>query len=81
MNMENVDMPEEIEWAKRKSNQRSVILRDLIETEELEKRAKGKLPPLPSGPKGTPHLHREVARFGTSSIVSFIWLIKEITSC
>ncbi|KAF9650672.1 hypothetical protein BDM02DRAFT_3111707, partial [Thelephora ganbajun] len=52
MNMENVDMPEEIEWAKRKSNQRSVILRDLIETEELEKRAKGKLPTVPPGPKG-----------------------------
>ena len=50
--MENIDMPEEIEWAKRKSNQRSVILRDLIETEELEKRAKGKLPTVPSGPKG-----------------------------
>ena len=50
--MENIDMPEEIEWAKRKSNQRSVILRDLIETEELEKRAKGRLPAAPSGPKG-----------------------------
>lgn len=50
--MENIDMPEEIEWAKRKSNQRSVILRDLIETEELEKRAKGKLPTVPPGPKG-----------------------------
>ena len=43
--MENVDMPEEIEWAKHKSNQRSVVLRDLVEAEELEKRAKGKLPP------------------------------------
>jgi hypothetical protein len=52
MNMENIDMPEEIEWAKRKSTQRSVILRDLIETEELEKRAKGKLPTVPPGPKG-----------------------------
>lgn len=52
MNMENVDMSEEIEWAKRKSNQRSIILRDLIETEELEKRAKGKPPSIPSGPKG-----------------------------
>ena len=52
MSMENIDMPEEIEWAKRKSNQRSVILRDLIETEELEKRAKGRLPAAPSGPKG-----------------------------
>ena len=76
MNTENVDMPEEIEWAKRKSNQRSVILRDLIETEELEKRAKGKLPQVPPGPKGTPHLYHEVTHFGTSSIVSFIWLIK-----
>jgi len=74
MNTENVDMPEEVEWAKRKSNQRSVILRDLIETEELEKRAKGKLPPVPPGPKGKPHLCHEVTRFGTSSIVSFIWL-------
>ena len=54
MKMENIDMAEEIEWAKRKSNQRSVILRDLIETEELEKRAKGKLPSVPSGPKGKP---------------------------
>lgn len=52
MNMENIDQPGEIEWAKRKSNQRSVILRDLIETEELEKRAKGKLPTNPPGPKG-----------------------------
>ena len=52
MNMENIDMPEEIEWAKRKSAQRSVILRDLIETEELEKRAKGRLPAAPPGPKG-----------------------------
>ena len=52
MNMENVDQPEEVEWAKRKSNQRSIILKDLIETEELEKRAKGKLPTVPSGPKG-----------------------------
>ena len=60
MGMENVDMPEEIEWAKRKSNQRSVILRDLIETEELEKRAKGKLPTVPSGPKGKPCLNHEV---------------------
>ena len=75
MNMENVDMPEEIEWAKRKSNQRSVILRDLIETEELEKRAKGKLPPIPPGPKGKPHLYHEVTRFGTTSIVPFIWFI------
>ena len=50
--MENIDMPEEIEWAKRKSTQRSVILKDLIETEELEKRAKGKLPTVPPGPKG-----------------------------
>ena len=73
--MENVDMPEEIEWAKRKSNQRSVILRDLIETEELEKRAKGKLPPIPPGPKGKPHPHHEVTPFGTS-IVPFIWFIK-----
>ena len=76
MGMENVDMPEEIEWAKRKSNQRSVILRDLIETEELEKRAKGKLPTVPPGPKGKPCLNHEVTRFGTSSIVPFIWLIK-----
>ena len=76
MGMENVDMPEEIEWAKRKSNQRSVILRDLIETEELEKRAKGKLPNVPPGPKGKPCVNHEVTRFGTSSIVPFIWLIK-----
>lgn len=75
--MENVDMPEEIEWAKRKSNQRSVILRDLIETEELEKRAKGKLPPIPPGPKGKPRLYHEVTRFGTSSIVPFIRLIRK----
>ena len=52
--MENIDMPEEIEWAKRKSNQRSIILKDLIETEELEKKAKGKLPTVPLGPKGKP---------------------------
>jgi len=76
MGMENVDMPEEIEWAKRKSNQRSVILRDLIETEELEKRAKGKLPPIPPGPKGKPRLYHEVTPFGTSSIVPFIWFVK-----
>jgi hypothetical protein len=65
-------MPEEIEWAKRKSNQRSVILRDLIETEELEKRAKGKLPSVPAGPKGKPRMYHEVTR----SIVPFIWLIR-----
>jgi hypothetical protein len=76
MNMENVDMPEEIEWAKRKSNQRSIILRDLIETEELEKRAKGKLPTAPPGPKGKPRLYHGITRCGTSSIVPFIWLIK-----
>lgn len=75
MNMENVDMPEEIEWAKRKSNQRSVILKDLIETEELEKRAKGKLPPAPPGPKGMPRLYHEVTRFGSFSIVPFIRFI------
>ena len=62
--MENIDMAEEIEWAKRKSNQRSVILRDLIETEELEKRAKGKLPTIPPGPKGkAPRLFHAVAPF------------------
>lgn len=52
MKTENVDLGEEVEWAKRKSAQRSVILRDLIETEELEKKAKGKPTPLPNGPKG-----------------------------
>jgi hypothetical protein len=52
MNRENVDLTEEVEWAGRKSAQRSIILRDLIETEELEKRAKGKATLFPSGPKG-----------------------------
>jgi hypothetical protein len=52
MKTENVDLSEEVEWAKRKSAQRSIILRDLIETEELEKKAKGKPSPLPNGPKG-----------------------------
>jgi len=78
MGMENVDMPEEIEWAKHKSNQRSVFLRVLIETEEFEKQAKGKLPTVPTGIKGKPCLNHEVTHFGTHSIVSFIW---EITSC
>jgi len=74
MDMENVDMTEEIEWAKRKSNQRSVVLRDLIETEELENRVKGKFPTVPTAQNCKLCLNHEVMSFGISSIVPFIRL-------
>lgn len=42
---ENVDPPEEIEWGKRMSAQRSAILKELVDEMELEKRRK-KNPPV-----------------------------------
>lgn len=56
MEQENIDPPEEIEWGRRMSAQRSLILKELVDEMESEKRRK-KNPPLVMPPASSSMSH------------------------